>query len=136
MANDMSHIIQHLPNVLCSEGTECYKKKTENDLREKYYQAKDMAQTAPEDLRQAKKNYFVFLEGNQGWTKMERKKYHNKAVMEKKIIDQTHRDKIKQLLSNIKLYGNTLDYNKVLETSVQDHAKKYNIATKQSTNIK
>ena len=78
----------------------------------------------------------MFLEGKQGWTKMEWAKYHKKAVTEKKIIDQTHKDKIKQLLSNIKLYGNTLDYHKVLETSIKDHANKYTKAAKQFTDIK
>ena len=136
MASDLSSIIHSLPAVLCTEGTECHNKKTQNDLREKYYRAKDVAQTAPEDLRQAKKNYFVFLEGNQGWTNMEQEKYRKKAIAEKKIIETTHKDKIKQLQSDIKLYGNTVDYHKVLETSVQDHAKKYNKAIKQSTYIK
>jgi len=136
MASDLSNIIQNLPDVLCSEGTDCHKKKTENNLREKYYLAKELALTAPEDLRQAKKNYFVFLEGTQGWTKMEREKYHKKAIMEKTLIDKTHKDKIKQLHTDIKLYGNTLGYHKQLEISVQDHASKYNKTSKQATTIK
>ena len=59
MSSDLSNIIQNLPSVLpsalCHEGTDCYKKKTENDLKEKYYLAKEIALTAPEDLRLAKK---------------------------------------------------------------------------------
>lgn len=118
MANDISNIMQNLPDLVCGKGTNCYKKKTENNLREKYYQAKNVALNSPEDLRQAKKNYYVFLEGNQGWTKMEREKYHKKAIIEKQIIDNTHKNKINQLLSEIKLYGNTLDYHKELEKSI------------------
>ena len=94
MSNDLSNIMQKIPNVLCSEGTNCHKKKTENNLKEKYYLAKKVALTAPEDLRLAKKNYFTFLEGNQGWNKMEYKKYHKKATQEKEIIEKNNKKKL------------------------------------------
>mgnify|MGYP001215039122 CR=1 FL=1 len=72
-ATDKMHdIIAKLPQMICSPGTICHNNKTKNELKEKYYQAKDTAEHAPEDLRQAKKNYYMFLEGNQGWIKMER----------------------------------------------------------------
>lgn len=136
MSNDLSNIMQKLPNVLCSEGTNCYKKKTENNLKEKYYLAKNAALTAPEDLRQAKKNYFIFLEGNDGWNKMEYKKYHKKAVQEKKIIETNHKKKIKQLTTKIKLYSNTVDYHKQLQTLIISNSKKNTQQNKHFTNIK
>ena len=136
MSNDLSNIMQKLPNVLCSEGTNCHKKKTENNLKEKYYLAKKVALTAPEDLRQAKKNYFTFLEGNQGWNKMEYNKYHKKATQEKEIIENNHKKKIKQLTTKIKLYNNTVDYNKQLETLIISNSKKNTQQNKHFTNIK
>lgn len=136
MSNDLSNIIQNLPSVLCHEGTNCHKKKTENDLKEKYYLAKETALTAPEDLREAKKNYYIFLEGNQGWNKMEYEKYHKKAVEEKQMIVNNHKKKIKQLKTKIKLYNNTLDYYKQLQSIIINKSKKFSIENKHFTNIK
>ena len=136
MSNDLSNIIQKIPAALCHEGTNCHKKKTENDLKEKYYLAKNIALAAPEDLRQAKKNYFMFLEGNQGWNKMEYEKYNKKAIQEKQIIENNHKKKIKQLTSKIKLYNNTVDYHKQLQTQVISHSKKAAQQNKHVSNIK
>ena len=136
-ANDsIQDIINNLPELICKPGTICHNNKTKNDLKEKYYLAKETAISAPENLRQAKKNYFVFLEGNEGWNKIERAKYEKKAIAEKQLIEKTHNNKIKQLQSEIKLYSNTLDYHRELEISVMQNMKRYNKNMKQSTNIK
>ena len=136
MSSDLSNIIQNLPSALCHEGTDCHKKKTENDLKEKYYLAKETALTAPEDLRLAKKNYYTFLEGNQGWNEMEYEKYHKKAIQEKKIIENNHKKKIKQLTTKIKLYNNTVEYYKQLQNLALSDSKKNKQLHKQFTNIK
>lgn len=136
MSNDLSNIIQKLPSALCHEGTDCHKKKTEKDLKEKYYLAKETALTAPEDLRQAKKNYYIFLEGNQGWNKIEYEKYHKKAMQEKKMIENNHKKKIKQLKTKIKLYNNTVDYHKELQKLIISTSTKNARQQKHYKNIK
>lgn len=136
ISNNIQNVISNLPQIICSPGTVCHNNKTKNDLKEKYYHAKETSENAPENLRQAKKNYFTFLEGKQGWTKMERTKYHKKAIAEKQLIEKIHKNKIKQLQSDIKLYGNILDYYTQLKTTIIHNSNKYNKNTKQSTNIK
>lgn len=136
ISDNIQNVISNLPQIMCSPGTLCHNNKTKNDLKEKYYHAKETSENAPENLRQAKKNYFTFLEGKQGWTKMERAKYHKKAIAEKQVIENAHKDKIKQLQSDIKLYGNILDYHTQLKTTTIHNSNKYNKDTKQLTNIK
>jgi hypothetical protein len=123
ISDNIQNVISNLPQIICSPGTLCHNNKIKNDLKQKYYHAKDINEHAPENLRQAKKNYYVFLEGKHGWTAMEHKKYHKKAIAEKQIIENIHRDKIKQLQSNIKLYSNTLDYYKHLEKTITHQTK-------------
>ncbi len=136
ISNNIQNIISTLPQIVCSPGTICHNNKTKNDLKAKYYHAKETSKHAPENLRQAKKNYYTFLDGKQGWTKMERAKYHKKAIAEKQLIETSHTNKIKQLRSDIQSYSNILDYYKQLNIYSSQQSKHSNKQAAYLKNIK
>ena len=75
-------------------GPECQKEKVKDELRQKYIDAQTNVITAPTELQQAKKNYFVFSEGRPYYDDMMEKELTKKAKTISKTLGYTFNNEV------------------------------------------
>lgn len=118
-------------------GPDCQREKKIEDLKGKYNTAKNNLENGPENLAEARKNYFTYAFGNKYFNDFSEKEFTEKSDKLVKTMKKQHTDdvnEINELLDNYKgLYiskQNTIDLlskykkeNKDLESETDDNIK-------------
>ena len=118
--------------IMC--GPECQQKKNTQDLQQKYIDAQTNMKTAPIQLEEAKKNYYLFSEGQNAYNNLLEKELKIKAekiskLILEKFLEEIHHAKILNFYYNsdiinskntIELYENYLKQNKTTEILIRD----------------
>jgi hypothetical protein len=116
-------------------GPTCQQLKTAEELKQKYLNAQTKLQTAPIDLENSKKNYYVFTEGEPYYNDMLEEELKKKAELIGKTLADNFNDEIKNAktmnayyntdLNNSKntkeLYEMYLQKNQEIQKSIKDH---------------
>lgn len=119
--NDM---INHAhKNVVC--GTECKRKKKANELKKIYNNAKNNNESAPEELEQAKKNYFVYTKGKDFYQNSKDKQYDDKRDSLVSSYLKERMDKTAELDTIINNYNISDYYNKNVDVYLEDQIDEY-----------
>lgn len=119
--------------LLC--GPECQKRKTKNDLEQKYLNAQTNMVTAPIELESAKKNYYIFSEGDTAYNNMLEKELKQKADKIGDTKTEQFNEKKKQAIifntslnndiinskNTVELYKSYLIKNKKTETIIKNY---------------
>jgi hypothetical protein len=79
--------------ILC--GPACQKLKIAEQLKQKYLDAQTNAQTAPAQLEQSKKNYYIYAEGRQQYEHMKEKELQEKSAKISQLIETNFNGEIK-----------------------------------------
>ena len=119
--NDM---INHAhKNIVC--GTECKRKKKAYELKKIYNNAKNNNESAPEELEQAKKNYFVYTKGKDFYQSLKDKEYDDKrdSLISSYLKERT--DKTLELNAIIDNYNIFDYYNKNVDDYLEDQINEY-----------
>lgn len=125
-------IEQSAQAIMC--GPECQKQKNTEDLKQKYLDAQTNMQTAPMQLEEAKKNYYVFSEGQNAYNNVQEGDLKIKAEKISKLIAEKFLEEVKHAKilnfyynsdiinskNTIELYADYLKKNKTTETLIRD----------------
>lgn len=123
---------QATEQIIC--GSDCQKMKKEETLKQKYLDAQNNLVTAPEQLENAKKNYYVYTQGEAGYNDMIEKELTERAENIGNILEEefnTLVDKANQTNDTyksdyisskhvIELYNEYVHDNNILEKKVKD----------------
>jgi hypothetical protein len=118
--------------LLC--GPDCQKRKTTDDLEQKYLNAQTNMITAPIELESAKKNYYMFAEGDTAYNNMLEKELKQKADKigetkteqfnekknQAKILNTYLNNDIINSKNTVELYNSYLVKNKKTETTIKN----------------
>jgi len=124
---------QSLTVISC--GPDCQKEKVTKELRKRYQDAETNLQTAPIQLENSKKHYYVFTEGRPFYDEMLEKELKKKAELMGKMIADNFRDEIinaktmnayynTELVNSDytkELYAVYLEKNKVIQDGIKTH---------------
>jgi len=101
-------------NIACGKGTQCYFQKHSGDL-EAIYKAKQTNEvTAPEQLDRARKNYYVFTYGQDGFMKEERQRLSGVADKTIATLTAAHEENVGNINTAIGKYNYALKYHQQL----------------------
>lgn len=118
--------------IMC--GPECQKQKNTEDLKQKYLDAQTNMLTAPIQLEEAKKNYYLFSGGQNAYNNVQENELKSKAEKISKLIAEKFLEEIKHAKilnfyynsdiinskNTIELYETYLKKNKTTETLIRD----------------
>lgn len=121
-----------ISSLLC--GPDCQKKKTLTNLEQTYLKAQNEVVVAPVNLQTAKKNYYVFSQGETGYNNMleqELKKkadviansmtnLFNKQIQEVRTLNSYLNNDIINSKNTVELYKSYLSKNKLMETEIKN----------------
>lgn len=116
-------------------GPDCQKEKIKEELKKRYQDAETNLQTAPIQLENTKKNYYVFTEGRPFYDEMLEKELKKKAEIMGKMLTDNFRDEIinaktmnayynTELINSDhtkELYAVYLEKNKVIQDAIKNH---------------
>lgn len=116
-------------------GPACQKLKTTEDLKQKYLNAETNIQTAPVDLENSRKNYYVFTEGEPYYNNMLEEELKTKSELISKTLAIRFNEEVTNAntmnsyydadLNNSKntkeLYEMYLQKNQEMKTSIKEH---------------
>jgi hypothetical protein len=129
----INNLLEQASNAtLC--GPTCQKIRVSQELKQKYLDAETNMQTAPINLEQSRKNYYVFTEGQTEYENMNEKELVTKATTISELIEQNFNNEVTNAntmnillntaLTNsehtIKLFEDYLEKNKTLKLKIKD----------------
>ena len=104
--------------------------------KQKYITAKNVAKNAPEELRKAKRDYFIEATGSkQKWTNVQIATYKNKAKQEQQILIDTHKTEMKNIRSTLNSYKNNYNNKQILIDYINKLKKENNTLKKELDGI-
>ena len=107
-ANMINALIeQSKDSLLC--GPDCQQQKTSNELEQKYLAAQTDLKTAPIDFQNAKKNYYVFTEGQSAYNNMLEGELKDKANKIGELIKEKFNEEIEQA-KTLNIYLNNVTW--------------------------
>ena len=118
-------------SLLC--GPDCQKRKKKDELEQKYLSAQNTMITAPIELENAKKNYYVFTDGDNAYNNMLEQELKQKAdklanELTQKFTEEINKANIVNINLNndiinsknsLELYKDYLSKNKTMETNIK-----------------
>jgi len=129
----INNLLEQASNAtLC--GPTCQKIRVSQELKQKYLDAETNMQTAPINLEQSRKNYYVFTEGQTEYENMNEKELVTKATTISELIEQNFNNEVTNAntmnillntaLTNsehtIKLFEDYLEKNKTLKLKIKE----------------
>lgn len=116
LANFNNMIHETTSDVLCTPSSECGKAKISADLEKKYIESKVNLQTAPLQLDDSERNYYLYTKGPVGYNKFLVDKLNNTANAETSKMTMEFNENIKRVsqmndtLNSLSInYANELD---------------------------
>lgn len=124
---------QSMNAITC--GPDCQKEKIKEELKKRYQDAETNLRTAPIQLENTKKNYYVFTEGRPFYDEMIEKELKKRAEIMGKMLTDNFRDEIinaktmnsyynTELINSDhtkELYAVYLEKNKVIQDAIKNH---------------
>ena len=110
-------------NVVC--GTECKRKKKENELKKIYNDAKSNNDSAPEELEQAKKNYYIYTKGKDFYQNLLDKELDEKRDNLLSTHLKKRKDKTDEIETIIENYNISDYYNKNVDDYLEEQINEY-----------
>ena len=95
-SNMLNTVIQQA-NKQTNCGPDCLREKKIEDLKGKYNQAKNNLQNGPENLAEARKNYFTYAFGNKYFNDFNEKEFTRKSNLIVKKLKEEHANNIKEI---------------------------------------
>lgn len=99
-----SFIEQAREKLLCDAN--CQKNKNTQDLENIYLKAQSNIYTAPAQLEEARKNYFIYTKGQVGYEEMEEEILEKKISVLRQQLEKRNETEITQLEQDINSYTN------------------------------
>jgi hypothetical protein len=112
---------QSSETLLCAPGSDCARNQEEEDLKQKYLQAKSNVQIAPDLLKDSAKKYFTFSKGTEAYNEWQEKELIKEV--EKKAQEITR--KFKEQIQAVNSANDMFETLAVNETNVNDLNLKY-----------
>jgi hypothetical protein len=130
----LSALLEQSLNTL-SCGPTCQKIKTENELNQKYLNAKTNMQTAPVQLETTRKNYYVFKEGQPYYDNMLEEELKKKSeimgnllaknfqeeIANAKLMNEYYNTELTNSLYTKELYDVYLEKNKLVQAAIKNN---------------
>jgi hypothetical protein len=113
---------QATSSLLC--GPTCQKTKKTEELRQKYIDAETNLQTAPVQLEQSRKNYYVFSQGSSYYDNMLEKELNEKAEQITTMLTDNFRDELTSATTMNQYLNSALISSSYSENLLDDLLKK------------
>lgn len=102
-SSKMNNVISNLQSMINCD-TDCQKAKTAADLRRAWMNAKQVELSAPENVSEAEKKYYVFTKGEVGYKDMLVNRYRKVANAKKGKAEKNHEELMNELETLTKDY--------------------------------
>jgi len=112
--------------ILCGEGTECYFKKHSKELETIFRAKTQNNKTAPEQLTEARKNYYVYAYGNATYKEKETERLENVVNTIITNLGAAHNNSITNINTLIDTYDTGSKYHIQLYSKLQNLYKEDN----------
>lgn len=113
---------QATSSLLC--GPTCQKTKITEELRQKYLSAKTNVMTAPIELEQSRKNFYVFSKGDTYYENMLEQELNEKAEQISILLGNNFRDEIKNAMTMNQYLNSALVSSSYSEGLLDEYIKK------------
>ena len=91
---------------MCAKGTECYNNLLSKNLQATFLKAENNALTAPDKLKEAEKNYYIQIKGEDGWNEIQKDRALDQADREQETLLTVHTQEIARLIKQLQEYIN------------------------------
>jgi hypothetical protein len=119
--------------LLCGPGSQCAIDKESNNLEQKYIESQNNVDTAPQQLLESEKNYYLYSQGQKGYNQFLNTKYTSEAdTVVKDITDIFNLELQKVMQMNNTLKSLTVNY----ENEKERERLKYDVTFIPASNIK
>lgn len=88
--------------------SECQRKKTEQELKDKYLNAQSKLSLAEPEFQAAKKNYYTYVSGQTGYDEMIENEFKQKADLIVEKFKENYQDEISKIKSQLDTYNGLL----------------------------
>lgn len=88
--------------------SECQRKKTEQELKDKYLNAQSKLSLAEPEFQAAKKNYYTYVSGQTGYDDMIENEFKQKADLIVEKFKENYQDEISKIKSQLDTYNGLL----------------------------
>ncbi len=106
-------------NIACGKGTQCYFQKHSAELEAIYKSKQTNKATAPEQLAKARKNYYVFSQGEAGFQKEEQARLSTVADKMIGTLKKAHTENVDNINTAIGKYNYALKYHEQLLSELE-----------------
>jgi hypothetical protein len=89
-------------------NSECQRKKTQEELKAKYLNAQSNLSLAEPEFQVAKKNYYTYVSGQDGYDEVIENEYKQKADLIIEKFKENFQDEISKIQSQLETYGSLL----------------------------
>jgi len=113
---------QATSTLLC--GPTCQKLKKTDELKQKYLDAKTNVKTAPIQLEESRKNFYVFSEGNAYYENMLEKELNEKAEKITSLLSNTFNDELTSASTMNQYFNTALINSSYVEELLDSYIKK------------
>ena len=103
-------IINQARQNMMTCGTECQQNKNANELHQKFLNAKENVETAPEQYNIAEKNYLSVINGEQWWNNFKKERLKRQTTLDVNKLNLTFSKKMDNMNKDIKYYESQYDY--------------------------
>jgi hypothetical protein len=101
--------------------SECQKKQVEQQLKDKYLNAHSNLSLAEPDFQVAKKNYYTYVSGQNGYNEMIEEEFKQKADLIVQKFKENYQDEIAKIRSQLETYNGLL----INFRNIEDLDRKY-----------
>lgn len=134
--NNMNDILSKLKEKLSCDSA-CQKKRTADELKQKWLNAERQAKNSGEEIESAKKNYYLYAEGKNGYNNLKKSEYIHSTADYEKNASANHKKLVNEINNLLERYEFNLEHkeslfelsdikikeNKELENKIDDYGK-------------
>ena len=121
-------------SVFCGKGTQCYFQKNTDELESIFKAKQQNVQTAPLQLDEARKNYYTFAYGEDGYIKEETERLNSLADKAIDKLTETHKKTVESINSIINEYDVSNKYKIQLLSNIKKLNKEDEVLIKEIDN--
>ena len=114
--NNMNDILSKLKEKLSCDSA-CQKKRTADELKQKWLNAERQAKNSGEEIESAKKNYYLYAEGKNGYNNLKKSEYIHSTADYEKNASANHKKLVNEINENKELEDKIDEYGKTIFTN-------------------